>query len=997
MRPVAMWFLNGRLEDDELRRQVGEMAASGLGGVQVAARTGLETPYLSERWFDTIRLILSESSRHAMDVWLADEYPYPSGVSGGEVILRHPEFRAWQMHARQTVARAGEHIRVEAPGTVLLRAVAVPQGGAWSEARVLDQHVGVWQRQQVLFQSSSVYLTRQRYMSNGPRPLLDWRAPSDTNWHVWLIAAAEITDYKFFGGYVDLCNADACRSFLETTYERYALRLGTQFGKLAGFFLDESHPQNWSWSLPEYFRQHRGYDLVEALPGLWTDIGPNTPRIRYDYWLSITELFMENFHRPLAEWCARHGVRLSLEVPSTRNVVQRYADVPGIDPGHDKVGTPLDEILTRELASYRGNLTFPASLASQTGRRRVLDELFHSVGWSLTLQDMKAMLDRAAARGANLFAFHAFCYTIGGLRKWDAPPSEFEQNPYWPHFSQLSTYAGRLAYAMSRGRRVANIAVLDPVSTLWSHQDAAGNRDDMARRVVAQWTAILRELTAVQRPHDTLDPLMLLEADVSRGEVRVGEAAYQVIVLPPILSLESAAWRKLEEFVARGGTLVACGVLPHEEIEADGDVVQRCASAFSSDQTGFKRVSGPHELLAALAAILPQDVRIIPPARDLLLAQRRDGDEDLFLIANSGESPLSCEVWLRRSLETSVTRYDLESGSSEALATSEGVVRLNFAPYGCQLIGVGGAPTSNGVNAPPLDAVDVDLDGEWRCEVTGDNILRLDRFEFTMQSNWDAAVSVSPKPLISLLQDVTLANQSWPGELHVPPIFGAPPRIQMKLPGVARYRARFDVEAMPARALLCVEDASLSGEWTITLNGTTVSRFTRGRRWDVGNREADILSLLQDGTNELQVEVHVQESWDGLLDALHLLGDFGVFFDERNRPILRRPLSSIRWSDRHRSGFPYYAGTFNLSRADPLHAAERPLQLRLPDSELMFAGVAELRVNGQSLGVRAWAPFAWILPQGTAGPLTLSITNTLVEALEGRRYDPVARRPIAIR
>jgi hypothetical protein len=994
MRPVAMWFLNGKLEDDELRRQIREMASGGIGGVQIAARTGLETAYLSERWFDIVRLTLEEAGRHGMAVWLADEYPYPSGTSGGEVILRHPEFRAWQMRASRIVAAPGEQIRAAAPGTVLLRAVAVPQGGAWSDAQVLDQHVGVWQHEQVLFQPSSVYLTRQRYMSNAPRPLLEWRAPPDTSWEIWLIAAAEITDYKFFGSYVDLCNPEACRYFLETTYERYAQRLGAQFGNLAGFFLDESHPQNWSWSLPGYFRRHRGYDLVQSLPALFTDVGPDTPRVRYDYWQSITELFMESFHKPLAEWCAQHGVKLSLEVPSTRNVVQRYADVPGIDPGHDKVGTPLEDILARELGSYRRNLTFPASLAAQTGRRRVLDELFHSVGWSLTLQDMKAMLDRAAARGANLFAFHAFCYTIGGLRKWDAPPSEFEQNPYWPYFSRLSTYAGRLAYAMTRGQRVAKLAVLDPVSTLWSHQDAAGKRDDTAHRAVAVWTAILRELTAVQRPHDTLDPLILVEADVSQGVVRVGEAAYRLIVLPSMLSLESAAWRKLEEFVAHGGVVIACGALPSEVVEVDGAVVQRCAEAFLRDQRGFKRIAGPAALASTLDEILPADVRIVPASRQVLLAQRRDGDRDLFLIANSGENPLSCEV---RFPAGSVVRYDLETGASEPLAAVDGAVRLDFAAYGCHLISVGGPPTSPPIDVPPVDVIDVDLDGEWRCEVEGDNIVRLDRFDFTMQSNWDTAVSVAPKPLINLLQDVTGAQQGWPGELSVPPLFGAPPRIQLKLPGVARYRACFEVEEMPSRALVCLEEASLSGEWRISLNGTSVTRFTRRRRWDIGNQEADVLPLLRPGTNRLEVEVRAQESWDGLLDALHLLGDFGVFFDQRNCPILRKPLTSLRWSERHTSGYPYYAGTFHLTRAVALTAAERPSQLRLPDSELMFAGVAELRVDGRSLGVRTWAPFAWTLPTGTAGQLRLSITNTLVEAVEGRRYDPGTRQAIAVR
>ncbi len=115
-RPVAMWFLNGRIEEDEVRRQVAAMAAGGIGAIQVAARTGLETPYFSDEWFRIIELVLDQARRHGLDVWLADEYPYPSGASGGEVVLRHPEYRAWQMHATRLKAQPGQPISAIAPG-----------------------------------------------------------------------------------------------------------------------------------------------------------------------------------------------------------------------------------------------------------------------------------------------------------------------------------------------------------------------------------------------------------------------------------------------------------------------------------------------------------------------------------------------------------------------------------------------------------------------------------------------------------------------------------------------------------------------------------------------------------------------------------------------------------------------------------------------------------------------------------------------------------------
>ena len=348
----------------------GQWLPAGLGGIQVAARTRLETPYLSERWFEVVELILDEVQRYGIAVWLADEYPYPSGVSGGEVVLRHPEYRGWQMDARRVLAAPGEEVRAVAPGSVPLRACAVPVIG----------DVAQWEHP---LSSGCVCRTAATAAGAVPTdeglpdepPLHDqWAAPNamlarprrTERWEIWLFAATEITDYKFFGSYVDLCNRDACQLFLATTYERYLARLGPErFAQLAGFFLDEAHPQNWSWQLPDFFRQRCGYDLVDALPALWTDVGPRTARVRYDYRQSITELFVESFMKPVAEFCRLRGVKLSLEVPSTRNVVQRHADIPGIDPGHDKVGVPLDDILARELPSYRGNLNFPASLANK--------------------------------------------------------------------------------------------------------------------------------------------------------------------------------------------------------------------------------------------------------------------------------------------------------------------------------------------------------------------------------------------------------------------------------------------------------------------------------------------------------------------------------------------------------------------------------------------------------------------------------------------------------
>jgi hypothetical protein len=66
----------------------------------------------------------------------------------------------------------------------------------------------------------------------------------------------------------------------------------------------------------------------------------------------------------------------------------------------------------------------------------------------------------------------------------------------------------------------------------------------------------------------------------------------------------------------------------------------------------------------------------------------------------------------------------------------------------------------------------------------------------------------------------------------------------------------------------------------------------------------------------------------------------------------------------------------------------------------MFAGVAQLAIDGRDLGVRAWAPYVWDVPagasQGTNATLTVMITTTLLEQLEGKRYDPRGRRVVPV-
>jgi hypothetical protein len=233
----------------------------------------------------------------------------------------------------------------------------------------------------------------------------------------------------------------------------------------------------------------------------------------------------------------------------------------------------------------------------------------------------------------------------------------------------------------------------------------------------------------------------------------------------------------------------------------------------------------------------------------------------------------------------------------------------------------------------------------------------------------------------------------------VTPVFGAPPRLHLKLPATAWYAATFDVRVAPSKAILCLESEALSGHWALWLNGRAIGgdAWSPGRRWTVGLLEAEVAPFLQPGRNEVLIRVEATEEWDGLVDAIYFLGDFGLTYDPAGTPVLGERPTTVHWDDlfgpgNRSGGFPHYAGTFHLTRSVRLDPRAGEVTLRFPDETLMFAGVAQLSVNGKALPVRPWAPYAWTVPADALQPgpneITLSITNTLVGQLEGQLYQP---------
>ena len=134
------------------------------------------------------------------------------------------------------------------------------------------------------------------------------------------------------------------------------------------------------------------------------------------------------------------------------------------------------------------------------------------------------------------------------------------------------------------------------------------------------------------------------------------------------------------------------------------------------------------------------------------------------------------------------------------------------------------------------------------------------------------------------------------------------------------------------------------------------------------------------------------------MDALYLTGAFKVTHDELQRPILAKPVREVSlriapFVDGPLAGFPYYAGSLVFKRNEYLDQMPTTpyFTLRFSGWDRHFHDCAVVKVNGRSLGVRAWTPYEWRgktewLRKGQ-NDVEIVVINSLIGLLEGKYFD----------
>ena len=921
-RGAPFWSWNDRLEDAELLRQIDSMMQAGMGGFFMHSRTGLLTEYMSKEWMAHIRTCVNAAKERGMLAWLYDEDRWPSGFAGGDVPAMHPSFRAKHITWLQ-----GEGARSEQANTLAVYS-CVSQDGHLRDFQPLRTGERVPPGREVV-----------RFV---------WRYDPPSPWYNG-------------GTYLDTLNPEAVAAFLKHTYEAYAREVGEEFGKaVPGIFTDEPHfgkffqPDKLPYTerLPEAFEAAYGYPLAEALPALFFDT-PDATAHRYRFYRLVTQMFVQSFGKQLYDWCEAHGIHLTghylLEDTFQEQISAIGAAMPLYEymqsPGIDHLGRRLpDALLARQVSS----------VARQMGRRRVLCETYGCSGWNISFAEQKWIADNLFVQGVTYMNQHLALYSMWGGRKRDFPPSIFYQQPWWKHYRYLSDYMARVTLMLQSGMPCNELLVLHTIGSGW-----ATFRPDDQQQCARYGEACMRVstwLNEMQHDHDFGDELIMQKHARVEGEyLRIGQARYRLIVIPPALTLAHSTVQLLREWLDAGGRVVTVGEVASqiEGVPAD----EQLAALWNHPNV----VRLPEDFAAlqeTVDALLPPTVRVTYPNGNICrsvyarVVRGDDGALVVFLV-NRALNDDQGELVVQVNGEGHLSQWKAETGEILTLPTDktpEGMKRgsLPFGAAQSYLLMLDGQAGST-YERRKHPAMQIDLDGNYRVERTEPNALLLDY----------ATLALPGQPPTERLP-------MWKLHLRLAEHLGIDPDLHNS--GVSLWKRERERQSPPKTCdvvLTYTFESHIQPKTPVTLvvekpeysrfvvNGVEIDSTDRGWWLDIGFRKLDISGTIRAGVNVIEQHLHFVEGLT--LEPIMILGDFGVFPTKDNRQfVLDEEPPSIGLEDWCPQGYPFYCGSMRFTWRIHLPGESQRIVL---ECQKPHAPVCSVHVNGQYAGLLAWHPY----------------------------------------
>jgi hypothetical protein len=954
-RGAPFWAWNGRLEPDELRRQVRILHRMGLGGFFMHARVGLDTAYLSQEWFACVNTCVDEAKKLGMNAWLYDEDRWPSGAAGG-LVTKNPKYRIRTLSGQALDAADGFRWTPEILGAFVAKLDGMVARGV-------------------------------KPVPRGKRPKL----AGGEKLVVFTETTLGCSDWYNGYTYLDTLNPEAVRAFIKVTHEAYRKQCGREFSKsIPGIFTDEPNRGNllghdphaadfgslpWTGRLPAVFKKRYGYDLLSHLMELAFDVEgvPMSPA-RFHYHDCVTHLYVTSFCQPIGEWCAKNKLLFTGHHLEEDSLSSQTNTVGSCMRSYEFMQAPGMDLLTEHWRVFN-TAKQVASAARQFGAKWRLTETYGCTGWDFPFAGHKALGDWQAALGINLRCQHLSWYTMSGEAKRDYPAGIFFQSPWWEQYRKVEDYFARVHVAMTQGEEVRDLLVIHPVESMWMLAKRGWRGNPEVRAMDEAHDRLTRMLLAEHLDFDFGDEgLMARHASVKKANgapvLRVGRATYQAVLVPGLKTMRRSTLALLQKFRAAGGTVVFTGEVAGALEGAASDEVRTLAAACRSV------VAERCELAQALAVARRLNIRDgagheIGAALYLL---REDRDAFYLFVCNTGEdfcaasgNEMSQPLVRERTLafgEVRIGGFVGCAGAPQELNPETGEIvgavaartaggweiQTSLPALGSRLFVIPKQAGSTVARRPAaLQTVRCETlsDERWAITLSENSNLVLDRPRYKIGDRpWQPATEILR--VDKAVRDALGVPHR--GGSMVQPWARTPPANPKRTTVSLAYT--FDCQALPSGELfLALEEPQT---FRVSLNGYDVTSTTECGWWvDRSLRKLPLdPAVLKTGANELVLECDYPETHRGL-EIAYLLGNFGTAVTDTVVKMTAPP-TALKIGDWCEQGLAFYSGSV---------VYRRTLDLRPATGERVFVRVPEYRgvavrvlVNGQAAGVAAWEP-----------------------------------------
>ena len=646
---------------------VGQMAAAGIGGVQLFMQSDgyLQT---EQAWANVSNNITALKAA-GLQVWVTDENGYPSGMAGGRVVEASPAQEA----------RCLIEVKLDGTGRTNF-SLPLPAGAEKFVFAYLYPRV-----------SGQPDLTRPRVVAVQDGVVTGTGRSGDWTLRAFALQInntgnqARSTQSQFLttGRYPDLLDPAAMDTFVSLTHKEYARRFGPLPGKIDAFYSNEPNLMTLWWSgnpserpggvrflpwdadLAARFQQRHGYDLLPNSPALYQGTDSASKLVRRHFYETVGSALAANYSQRIADWADQNGVLAAghpLQEEDLYYHVIHYGDMfRFVEPMHiASCDVPMPD---------RGGVwnfwmpKFLSSIAQFKNRTTVsalLDPIIYRAEMNLTPlpADFRRIVNMAVFCGANQFQTYLF---------WQL---------YDPaSYRGMNEYLGRLSLALRGARAAATVGLYYPIETF---QAGFVPTSKFWTEPITEWDTLrswqntvnstVQSLCKAGIDFNWLHGDWLRNAVVEGGTLVVGGDRYSTIVLPRVELLPLAVAQKLQEFQSAGGRVVLVGRAPEL-----GDSAAEHA-AVAAIFTGLPTIP-PADLATALGAVMPPDFELMvaPPAlvegaeQEFFNARfTRDGRRIIYLV-NNAMTALTSSLALADNGTRQVSVYNPLDGSITAL------------------------------------------------------------------------------------------------------------------------------------------------------------------------------------------------------------------------------------------------------------------------------------------------------------------------------------------